>query len=138
MKKYILNSRIACDLYDGDLVLANLDTGIYYSLTGLAVYLAGKLPVANKNDLIEETASVFSDQKPAALVDLNKIWEKLENEDIIISVDTDKEFKKTFTVEKPTEFVASNLSRYADMQDLLMLDPIHEVDEDGWPVKEDD
>ncbi len=27
----------------------------------------------------------------------------------------------------------SKLAKYADMQDLLALDPIHEVDEEGWP-----
>jgi hypothetical protein len=25
------------------------------------------------------------------------------------------------------------LNKYTDMQDLLLLDPIHEVDERGWP-----
>jgi hypothetical protein len=25
------------------------------------------------------------------------------------------------------------LERYTDMQELLLLDPIHDVDESGWP-----
>jgi hypothetical protein len=25
------------------------------------------------------------------------------------------------------------LQKFTDMQDLLLLDPIHEVDESGWP-----
>lgn len=31
------------------------------------------------------------------------------------------------------EFPAPRLERYTDMQDLLLLDPIHDVDERGWP-----
>ena len=27
--------------------------------------------------------------------------------------------------------------RFTDMQDLLLLDPIHDVDETGWPVRAD-
>jgi hypothetical protein len=30
-------------------------------------------------------------------------------------------------------FVAPTLEKYMDMQALLVLDPIHEVDETGWP-----
>jgi hypothetical protein len=25
------------------------------------------------------------------------------------------------------------LERYEDMQDLILLDPVHEVEEEGWP-----
>lgn len=31
-------------------------------------------------------------------------------------------------------FVAPRLERFDDLQDLLMLDPIHDVDAVGWPV----
>ena len=33
-----------------------------------------------------------------------------------------------------TPFVAPELHKYTDMEDLLLLDPIHEVDETGWPA----
>src|SRR5262249_36274696 len=32
-------------------------------------------------------------------------------------------------------YVAPQLSTYTDMQELLLLDPIHEVDEAGWPTQ---
>jgi hypothetical protein len=32
-----------------------------------------------------------------------------------------------------TQFERPVLQKYSDMQDLLLLDPIHEVDETGWP-----
>ena len=45
---------------------------------------------------------------------------------------------KTSTPDGPSDglrapFVAPELKRYADMQDLLLLDPVHDVDEKGWP-----
>jgi hypothetical protein len=30
-------------------------------------------------------------------------------------------------------YAAPTLQKHTDMQDLLLLDPIHEVDETGWP-----
>ena len=35
----------------------------------------------------------------------------------------------------PDVFVAPVLNKYTDMQDLLLLDPIHETDAQGWPVR---
>jgi hypothetical protein len=34
-------------------------------------------------------------------------------------------------------FIAPVLAVYTDMQDLLLLDPIHDVDEIGWPTRRD-
>jgi hypothetical protein len=36
------------------------------------------------------------------------------------------------------DFVPPRLQRFSDMQDLLLLDPIHQVDESGWPVAKTD
>ena len=33
------------------------------------------------------------------------------------------------------DFEPPLLEKYSDMQELLLLDPIHEVDEEGWPHK---
>jgi len=32
-------------------------------------------------------------------------------------------------------FAEPVLTRYEDIQELLLIDPIHEVDEDGWPQR---
>jgi hypothetical protein len=37
---------------------------------------------------------------------------------------------------QPVKFEKCELIKYTDMQELLLLDPIHEVDETGWPEKE--
>ena len=38
-------------------------------------------------------------------------------------------------VRSSVTFSAPTLSVYSDMEDLLLLDPIHDVDETGWPVR---
>ena len=30
-------------------------------------------------------------------------------------------------------FVTPRLERYTDMQDIILLDPVHKVDSQGWP-----
>ncbi len=41
------------------------------------------------------------------------------------------------TDESKTPFQIPVLDVYSDMQDLLLLDPIHDVDETGWPTPKD-
>jgi hypothetical protein len=38
----------------------------------------------------------------------------------------------------PATYSVPVLEEYTDMSDLLLLDPIHDVNELGWPVKRDD
>ena len=35
-------------------------------------------------------------------------------------------------------FEAPSLEKYTDMQDLVLLDPVHEVDQTGWPRQQPD
>ncbi len=35
-------------------------------------------------------------------------------------------------------YATPTLSKYTDMEELLLLDPIHEVDAQGWPIARDD
>ena len=38
----------------------------------------------------------------------------------------------------PQAFDAPRLERYTDMQDLVLLDPVHQVDDTGWPRTKED
>ena len=67
---------------------------------------------------------------------------ELQQEDLIVPDDAKKpqrikgldvRIEAGSETEKPS-FEAPILHKYTDMQDLLLLDPIHEVDEAGWPV----
>jgi len=138
MSQFLLNPRIAADLFDGDFILANLDTGIYYSLTGLGVFMISKMPFENQGKEFDEIVSIFPNQQSEVFEDLKTVWGKLVQEEIIILKEIINRKIKSYAAEQPSEFIPSKLSKYADMQDLLMMDPIHEVDEDGWPVQEDD
>ena len=63
---------------------------------------------------------------------------QLQQENLIVPVDVagDIDFTKLAPShnghEKPS-FNPPSLNKYSDMQELLLLDPIHDVDEAGWP-----
>ncbi len=132
---YTLNSRLAADIFDGEYIIANLDTGLYYSIQGMAVSLVNSLPFEDHHQIIDALAVAFPENSVAIKEELIAILKELQAEDIIQI----KNLPATATgsVVLPTEYVASKFNRYADMQDLLMLDPIHDVDEEGWTIQKE-
>lgn len=130
--KYQLSRRVAADLFEGEYIIANLDTGLYYSLQGAGIYFLENLPFANPEHIIGMFTENFPQEKEQIELDLKRVWGELTNELIVIPTD---EGQERTDFELPVNFEPSTFNRYADMQDLLALDPIHEVNEEGWEKK---
>jgi hypothetical protein len=129
-----LSKRVAADLFEEEYIIANLETGLYYSLQGSGIFLLKNLPFASSSAVIEKFGKTFPDQQQEVIDNLNHIWQELEKEAIVELFDADLPESE---LEFGNEFVASTLHSYADMQDLLALDPIHEVDGSGWKKEND-
>lgn len=97
------------DTIGDDTILINLKTGAYYSLTPAGGTVWAKVK-ANATEFTEEDAPALR-----AMV----------NEGIFQS-DTDE-------VDSSGVDSALAFLKYTEMSELLLADPIHEVDEDGWP-----
>src|SRR3954451_6928868 len=124
---------------DGEAVIINLDSGNYYSLVD-----AGSLIWA----LVERGASTSEVQNlvqqtyqgDVTVIDqgVHELLEELQREDLIVLVDAAPAADLTEVTpstnghEKPL-FNAPSLNKFSDMQELLLLDPIHDVDDAGWP-----
>jgi hypothetical protein len=74
-------------------------------------------------------------------ITVNLFIQQLQQEGLVIPVDNKladsslpQNWKEQITAkESKAIFNAPVLNKYTDMQDLLLLDPIHEVDATGWP-----
>lgn len=132
---YILNPRLAADIFDNEYVIANLDNGLYYSVQGAAVSLLQALPFLQPQQAISTLAQLHT-QPDAATEELTQVWAQLLNDEIVKKAQ-ENAFPLNETWQPATEYTSPKFNRYADMQDLLMLDPIHDVDEEGWAVKPD-
>lgn len=131
---YFLNQRLAADVFDGEYIIANLDTGLYYSVQGAAVSLLHSLPFFSENQVITVVSQAFPEQAEVIKEELTSIFKELVSQDIIrrdegILLESGPECIA------PNAYIPGRFNRYADMQDLLMLDPIHDVDENGWTVQ---
>lgn len=131
---YHLNPRLAAEIFDNEYIIANLDTGLYFNVQGIAVSLIKILPYEDKDFAIEQLANLFPEKSDLIKEELNTVLNNLIDNEIILNGDLHKEVEKQ-DYTPPTEYTPSHFNKYADMQDLLLLDPIHDVDEEGWSIQ---
>lgn len=130
------------EIIDGEAVIINLDTGNYYSLveTGSLIWsLVDRGASASEvQNLIQQ-----SFQGDATNIDrgVHELLAQLQQENLIVPAgeapavdltELERILPATNGHEKP-QFNPPLLNKYSDMQELLLLDPIHDVDDAGWP-----
>jgi hypothetical protein len=125
--------RVAVQEFDDEVLLANFETGVYYSLTGsaAAIWLGLK-----SGATVEEIAAAFTafeaqNNLPTAEVVRNFV-EKLLTEKIIAPSPGVPD-RQPWHPQSSTSFSLPVLDRFDDLRDLLLLDPVHDVSQAGWP-----
>ncbi|MBU3670871.1 MAG: hypothetical protein FGM17_09160 [Polynucleobacter sp.] len=119
------------ELVDGEYVVINLDSGKYYNIVGVGAEVFKSLTEGVKvSSLLESCCGNAAFAKA-----LHDFIELAVSENLLKEVDS----LQSTDVPLPIIDLSSGLESlsinvYTDMQELLGLDPIHEVDVDqGWP-----
>ena len=132
--------QVVCETIDGEVVIINLDKGIYYSLlkTGADVWSRIERQLS-RHELIQEVARAYDGSIEEIAIAVDEFIANLLEEELIVvdanatATPTDNS-SDTISIDKP-RFEKPLLEKFTDMEDLLLLDPIHEVDvEAGWPT----
>ena len=124
---------------DGEAVIINLDSGNYYSLVDVGSFIWG---LVEKGASASEVQDVVLRTHQGNATDVGRgvqeLLAQLQQENLIVPVDEAGELDLSEVLtssnghEKPS-FNPPMLHKYSDMQELLLLDPIHDVDDAGWP-----
>jgi hypothetical protein len=141
----IATHQVISEVVDDEAIIINSLTGAYYSLdpVGSAVWTA-LLPGARSSDALERlVVDGFAVDAEIARVDVQALLDQLIEEGLIeegLIEPTDNPPLAESVPTPPTirTYATPMLSKYTDMEELLLLDPIHEVDPQGWPVARDD
>lgn len=122
--------------FDDELVAINLDTGVYHSLTAAAADAFQLLgDGASKEELAEQLATKYAAPAEVIASALTPFFEQLRKEDLICEVDEGTPHAALHLGEGHAKvpFTPPTLEAYRDLQSLFLLDPVHEVSEEGWP-----
>ena len=138
MNYSINNTAAIYDIIDGDIVIIHLETGNYYNLsnTGAFIWQLIVKDVSFEN-LVMALTSDYDASGSDVEEDLKTFLTKLEAEGLVEqgsakeAGSSNNGSKKVET--QKGEYIKPTLSVFSDMQDFLLVDPIHEVDEKGLP-----
>lgn len=129
--------QVVHEIFEDEVILVNLEAGAYYSLDGTAARaLTCLLSGVRSEDLAERMAAEFDGSPETIGEDLKRFVARLEEERLVCESPEDgttQEFAAAAGERGP--WVAPELHKYTDMRDLLLLDPIHDVDDSGWPAR---
>jgi hypothetical protein len=121
---------------DGEVVIVNLKNGYYYSAdhTGRVIWsmVANGGTYGEILDLLNGNYPEHTDQIRAST---DSFIDELLAEKLIIhsqNVSGDS-MAQDKSIDRGSDFAPPVLQRHKDMQDLLLVDPIHEVEDAGWP-----
>jgi hypothetical protein len=128
------------EVVEGEAIIVNLDSGAYYSLDGAGadVWAAAQTGTTFA-DVTELAMSRYDGVSEQIAADVAALVEELLGEGLIVAnADPFPCATGLRAVVAPPPsvrppFLKPVLQKYTDMADLLLLDPIHEVDAQGWP-----
>ncbi|HLJ59355.1 MAG TPA: PqqD family protein [bacterium] len=130
------------EVFDDEVVIINLDTGVYYSVNGLAAEIWTRIDGATAGGIIDDLASQYAMAASDVEASVRPFLDELSAEGLIVpeqpgSRERGRDAAPGAITVAPRvpQFETPVLRKYNDMQELLLLDPIHEVDEVGWPVR---
>jgi hypothetical protein len=124
--------------FEGEVVIVNLDSGCYFSLLGSAITLwrqleSGTITIKSAEAILRQTY-VCDGMDIAGQI--STFLNKLIKEHLIVAEtlesDLDPPIPEQIIHKGP--FEPPILESFTDLQDILLLDPIHDVDDAGWPV----
>ncbi len=140
--------KVVHETIDGETVILNLDNGNYYSLVGVGADIWGFIEHgAPPKEIIEKIRGVYECDGADIEATVNGFISELLKEGLTVPNNAETpaaghrslEEEKIDSTGRKKPFDAPVLNKYSDMQDLLLLDPIHEVDEEaGWPTNKPD
>lgn len=122
---------------DDEVIIVNLDSGCYYSMDGVGARIWSALARgAGAPEIARELAAQYDASDAELDAAVNELLADLESEGLIVARPADAPTRPAPPPAPGTRqpFTAPVLHKYDDMQDLLVLDPIQEVDETGWPT----
>ena len=130
-------AKVVSEIIDGEAILINLANGYYYSLDTTAAEIWTHLQAGRT---APEIVSVLRRRYDCSQADPEAAVQSL-----IASLETDELIAPGMPSSGPapqmlssdeasrTPFRPPTLERFSDMQGFLLVDPIHEVDDTGWP-----
>lgn len=132
MRAFQPKSSVVHEKFDDETVTVNLETGCYFSLRGSADAIWALAGAGlSRSDIVSRLCETYKGDTAEIADAANAFLDRLVEESLLER--SDRESQADSIALEPGPFEPPLLQKYADMEELLQLDPVHEVDNMGWP-----
>jgi hypothetical protein len=133
---------VVSEVIDGEAIIMDLRSGNYFSADGVGARVWAAIDQGHRRDAILAWMAASFDGDEAKMAEgLDAFIAQLTEHGLIEPRDPADPAPSAPSLAPEAErtpFRLPVVSIYTDMQDLLLLDPIHDVDEQGWPTRKTD
>lgn len=120
----------------------NLTSGSYYSLCGTSSVIWTMLvDGTTEQTMVQRIGADYAAGDNEVSRSIQEFLDLLVTENLLVSHVTQDVSQPLVTPPIPASvkaFAPPTLDKFTDMEEMLLLDPIHEVDEEGWPMARKD
>ena len=125
----------------GEVVLIHLETGNYYSLRGTGADVWALLEAGGcARAIADAVASRYAGDPAVIHASITELLDRLVHEGLVAETGAGPAPAPTLENGVPEDagrpFEPPIFERYTDMQEYLLIDPIHDVDGGAWPARE--
>lgn len=128
---YIDSKRVVSETLEGETIIIDFQSGTYYSLNETATDIWKSLLAGLQHPALLERMGTIYETVPQDALDT--FLSRLQEEHLI-EVGTPTQTTPLAPHEGAKRaFVTPELKAFRDMQEMLLADPIHDIDATGWP-----
>lgn len=142
-------NEVVSQVIDDEAIIINMNTGCYYSLnkTGAEIWdCIGQ--VSTVAEIVGMLQCRYDCEATDVTDQVEKLLVELEAEQLIEQLEEERPQKLSRSVDQPVSredeqgtlapFETPRFEKHSDMREFLLVDPIHQVDDRGWPHKDSD
>lgn len=127
---------VVLETVDEETIIVNLDSGSYYDLNHSGGHVLHTLAAgADVESAADQLATRYSVARDDVAGPVGKLAAELVSEGILLAMkEPGNAAPSAANGDAPArKYEEPALTKFTDMQELLLLDPVHDVDEAGWP-----
>jgi hypothetical protein len=129
----IKETQVIWENMENEIIIISLNNGHYYNAqgTGMNIWLCIAAQMSRQN-MTQLFLNQYDLPQHRVENDIQQFIDFLILEELVVETQTLISASPSLSP-WPQEYAEPTLTKFTDMQELLLIDPIHEVDEHGWP-----
>jgi hypothetical protein len=132
----VRSAQVMSEVLDGEAVIIDLMSGRYHGASGVGATVWQAISAGcSMEDLLADVARLHTAVPEDAADQIRRFIDQLVTAGLVVEENGRQASQSIAGIPTPitTPWSMPELESHDDLQDLLLLDPVHEVTEAGWP-----